>query len=241
MQKDVQGDQPRREFRLLRSDPGLCLPQGNARFGLTMKLHREIEEYVTCLKSLLDKWYKPQAEAMIKRIRVLAESVWPSAQVQAYGSYATSLSIIASDLDLLIIGATATYAGPPLRHFANALRQYSWVQSIKTIETAKVPVIKLLSKKENIATDITFNEEESSSAPTYCSSDGLLVRHGGLAASEVVKGFTCKMPALRPLVLVLKQFLYERGLNNAYTGGLSSYCVGLNGSELSSIVWRIRW
>jgi DNA polymerase sigma len=59
--------------------------------------------------------HKIQAEAMMKRIRLLAESIWPNAQVQAYGSYATSLSIIASDLDLLIIGATATYAGEEIK------------------------------------------------------------------------------------------------------------------------------
>ena len=35
------------------------------------------------------------------------------------------------------------------------------------------------------------------------------------------------MDALVPLVLVLKQFLYQRGLHNAFTGGLSSYCLVL--------------
>lgn len=32
---------------------------------------------------------------------------------------------------------------------------------------------------------------------------------------------------IRPLVLVLKQFLLDRGLLTAYTGGLSSYCLFL--------------
>jgi DNA polymerase sigma len=32
---------------------------------------------------------------------------------------------------------------------------------------------------------------------------------------------------VRPLVLVLKQFLLDRGLLTAYTGGLSSYCLFL--------------
>jgi non-canonical poly(A) RNA polymerase PAPD5/7 len=33
------------------------------------------------------------------------------------------------------------------------------------------------------------------------------------------------MPALRPLVLVLKSFLKQRKLNSAATSGLSSYAV----------------
>ena len=36
-----------------------------------------------------------------------------------------------------------------------------------------------------------------------------------------------EIPMIRPLVLVLKQFLLDRGLLTAYTGGLSSYCLFL--------------
>ena len=36
-----------------------------------------------------------------------------------------------------------------------------------------------------------------------------------------------ELPVIRPLVLVLKQFLLDRGLLTAYTGGLSSYCLFL--------------
>mmetsp|Transcript_9779 Transcript_9779/g.23026 ORF Transcript_9779/g.23026 Transcript_9779/m.23026 type:complete len:256 (+) Transcript_9779:162-929(+) len=36
-----------------------------------------------------------------------------------------------------------------------------------------------------------------------------------------------ELPLIRPLVLVLKQFLLDRGLLTAYTGGLSSYCLFL--------------
>lgn len=36
-----------------------------------------------------------------------------------------------------------------------------------------------------------------------------------------------QLPMIRPLVLVLKQFLLDRGLLTAYTGGLSSYCLFL--------------
>lgn len=36
-----------------------------------------------------------------------------------------------------------------------------------------------------------------------------------------------EVPVIRPLVLVLKQFLLDRGLLTAYTGGISSYCLFL--------------
>jgi DNA polymerase sigma len=47
--------------------------------------------------------------------------------------------------------------------------------------------------------------------------------HHGLATNELVTSLVKEHPALRALVLVLKQFLYERGFDQAYTGGLSSY------------------
>merc|ERR1719291_1667429 len=36
-----------------------------------------------------------------------------------------------------------------------------------------------------------------------------------------------EFPVIRPLVLVLKQFLLDKGLLVAYTGGMSSYCLFL--------------
>ncbi|RHY31799.1 hypothetical protein DYB32_003157 [Aphanomyces invadans] len=49
----------------------------------------------------------------------------------------------------------------------------------------------------------------------------------GLAATEIVRAAVTSMPLLRPLVLVVKTFLREKGLNNAFTGGLSSYALVL--------------
>ncbi|CAN0151344.1 unnamed protein product, partial [Ectocarpus fasciculatus] len=40
---------------------------------------------------------------------------------------------------------------------------------------------------------------------------------------DLVDGF----PALRPLALLLKQFMMEKGLSVSYTGGLSSYALTL--------------
>lgn len=47
----------------------------------------------------------------------------------------------------------------------------------------------------------------------------------GIASVEFINGFVTKFPEIRNLAILLKQLLYERSLNNAYTGGLSSYCL----------------
>jgi len=49
--------------------------------------------------------------------------------------------------------------------------------------------------------------------------------HSGVANTLFMLKLRCMFPELAPLVLVLKQLLYERGLNDPYAGGLSSYAL----------------
>ncbi|CAN0272808.1 unnamed protein product [Ectocarpus sp. 12 AP-2014] len=51
--------------------------------------------------------------------------------------------------------------------------------------------------------------------------------HNGQAANQLVKDLVDGFPALRPLALLLKQFMMEKGLSVSYTGGLSSYALTL--------------
>jgi DNA polymerase sigma len=83
----------------------------------------------------------------------------------------------------------------------------------------------MTTSPECIRTDIAVNDD-CVHAPFYCCSEGL-AQHSGIAACELVKGYTRKLPGMTSMVLLLKQYLYERGLNNSYTGGLSSYCLTL--------------
>lgn len=47
----------------------------------------------------------------------------------------------------------------------------------------------------------------------------------GLKAVPIIKGYLDELPALRPLVLVVKTFLTDKGLQSAFNGGLSSYAI----------------
>jgi non-canonical poly(A) RNA polymerase PAPD5/7 len=53
-------------------------------------------------------------------------------------------------------------------------------------------------------------------------SDGL---HKGLECIELVNGYLEHYLFLKPIVLVLKNFLKIHKLNDPYTGGLSSYAI----------------
>jgi DNA polymerase sigma len=52
-------------------------------------------------------------------------------------------------------------------------------------------------------------------------------RHYGIAAAAFVSRVCHDMPSIVPLALLLKQFLKQLGLNDPYTGGLSSYALFL--------------
>ena len=78
--------------------------------------------------------------------------------------------------------------------------------------------------------------EPGEAAPTWCGAvgrcdAGLLAvdisfeapDHGGLASSRYALEAMSRWPELAPLMLVLKELLVQRGLNEPFTGGLSSY------------------
>lgn len=50
---------------------------------------------------------------------------------------------------------------------------------------------------------------------------------GGPAEAKRIRDYMDEFKPLRPLTLVIKQFLAQRGLNEVYTGGLGSYAIML--------------
>jgi DNA polymerase sigma len=160
------------------------------------------------------------------------KAVWPRAQVKLYGSHVSGLCVPSSDLDFVVCLPAVHKNAPAVapgalegrnavnessqRLLARRLKGESWIdpRSMKLIERTVVPVIKVATKDTKARTlqlDITFD------------SPG----HHGLEAVEMVTQTMVELPMLRPLVLVLKQFLLDRCLLTAYTGGLSSYCLFL--------------
>jgi hypothetical protein len=168
----------------------------------------------------------------VHRLSRLVTALWPRAQVKLYGSYVTGLSLPSSDLDFVICLPAVHKNAPAItpgalegrnavnessqKLLARRLKGESWIdtRSIKIIERTVVPVIKVSTKDTRaraMQLDISF--------------DGPV--HHGLEAIHMVNDILQQIPMVRPLVLVLKQFLLDRGLSTAYTGGLSSYCLFL--------------
>ncbi|KAG6611735.1 DNA polymerase sigma [Phytophthora cinnamomi] len=193
--------------------------------AVTDALHDEILEYTRYTKKTVDKM-AVHIEQMIANVRASVLSLWPQSKVETFGSYSTGIWLPSSDVDLVILDVVdvndSQMTARHLKELAKVLEKKKWVESLLVLDTAKVPVLKLVSAETSVPIDITFE-----SAAT----------HSGLLARDLIKRYADNMPELYPLAIVFKQLLRERDLNDAYTGGLSSYSVVLMIIHFSQL-WR---
>ncbi|KAK7913501.1 hypothetical protein WMY93_013712 [Mugilogobius chulae] len=86
--------------------------------------------------------------------------------------------------------------------------------------SAEVPIIKLTDSFTEVKVDISFNVKS------------------GVKAACLIKEYKEKYPVLPYLVLVLKQFLLQRDLNEVFTGGIGSYSLFLMAVSFLQLHYR---
>ncbi|XP_026867530.2 terminal nucleotidyltransferase 4A-like [Electrophorus electricus] len=167
-------------------------------------LHEEIMDFYEFMSP------RPEEEAMrrdvVNRIETVIKDLWPTANVQIFGSFSTGLYLPTSDIDLVVFGK---WDRPPLQQLDQALKQHNLAEpfSIKILDKATVPIIKLTDRETEVKVDISFNVET------------------GIKAARFIKDHLKKYSVLPYLIFALKQFLLQRDLNEVFTGGISSYCL----------------
>lgn len=117
-----------------------------------------------------------------------------------------------------------------LYQLAGALEGRAWIRSIKTIDTAFVPVIKILADPAALSTGQESLAPGSATTlvPVDISLEG--PQHGGIASSLLIRDLVGPGKPYAhavPLTLVLKALLMQRGLNQPWCGGISSYALML--------------
>uniref|UniRef100_A0A182FQD4 polynucleotide adenylyltransferase n=1 Tax=Anopheles albimanus TaxID=7167 RepID=A0A182FQD4_ANOAL len=141
---------------------------------------------------------------VVNRIEQIVLNLWPSARVEMFGSFRTGLYLPTSDIDLVVIGQ---WEKLPLRTLEMELinRYIAEPNSVRVLDKASVPIVKLTDRETQVKVDISFNMES------------------GVQSAKLIKEYKQDYPVLEKLVLVLKQFLLQRDLNEVFTGGISSY------------------
>lgn len=225
--------------------------------GLTRgcRLGEEVAAFASYTQRVVDVASAP-IDAAIEQIARRVAAIWPHARVTRFGSFATGLWLPSSDVDVVVMGVlpvgpepsekkttndadsaaseTATTSSSEvigassrdsdssaakqlsdveaLEAIAEGLRgQTEWVARIDVVRSAKVPVAKV-QLRGGRRVDISIENSHT---------------RRGIEASELVTAYVAALPELRPIMFVLKQFLREKALNDAFTGGLSSYAITL--------------
>ncbi|OXB53619.1 hypothetical protein ASZ78_000100 [Callipepla squamata] len=127
-------------------------------------LHEEIIDFYDFMSP------RPEEAAMrrevVKRIETVIKDLWPTADVQIFGSFSTGLYLPTSDIDLVVFGK---WERPPLQLLEQALRKHNVAEpySIKVLDKATVPIIKLTDQETEVKVDISFNVETGVKAARF--------------------------------------------------------------------------
>ncbi|TFK56932.1 Nucleotidyltransferase [Heliocybe sulcata] len=172
------------------------------------KLHDEIVAFV--------KWLEPTDQEIVARelvfgcIERIIHKRFGRCEVELFGSVPQGLCFPDSDLDIVVLSKQFTKGQKltkTLRSLRTALLRRGISRGVEVIAKARVPIVKMLTTPAygNFHVDISFNSKN------------------GVDVVHLVKMYMNSMPALRPLLLVLKRFLDQRGFNNTATSGIGSF------------------
>ena len=172
-----------------------------------LRLHEEVLDFCAFVSPT------PSEVAIAGRALAAVHGVltglFPGQRVEVFGSRALGLVLPTSDWDLVLPGVQGSRA--TMRRIAAALEEAGAAKKTEVIDSARVPIVKVWEAASGICVDISFSDAAAS----------------GLATRAAMAGLLARFPAARPLTLVLKYFLLQRGLNDTYTGGVGSYLLVL--------------
>ena len=140
-------------------------------------------------------------------IRDVVVSIWPTARLDVFGSFATGLYLPTSDIDAVILDSGCSAPGEGLKALATALARKGAATKVALISKARIPIVKFEAVPSGFAFDVSFDVAN------------------GPAAAAWMRDQMASLPPLRPLTLVLKAFLQQRELNEVYSGGVGSYAL----------------
>ncbi|KAL4466985.1 hypothetical protein ABPG74_010582 [Tetrahymena malaccensis] len=169
------------------------------------EFEREVNEY--------NKRMEPTFDELIRKVEDIIKQNFPNIKLNKYGSYATKLCLPWSDIDIAvdISGINKEDANQSFLKTIEVLlfAHSDLVQEILNVQNTSVPVLKVTctQKYDYKKLDITILEG----------------KHNGIKCVDLVNNYINAYQHLKPLVLVLKQFLHSLEMNDTYKGGLSSY------------------
>ena len=158
--------------------------------------------------------------ALIGRVQSAVQSMNPGAkrvEVQCFGSFAAGLYLPTADMDLVAVSQTFLKSGmrtfcqngTQMHRLARHLQSTGVAQpdSVSVVVHAKVPIIKYVDRVTGIKVDISFENAS------------------GLVANRTFAQWKQEYPSMPVIVVMIKQMLAMRDLNEVFTGGLGGFSI----------------
>ncbi|KAF2190944.1 hypothetical protein K469DRAFT_360453 [Zopfia rhizophila CBS 207.26] len=186
-------------------------------------LHNEILDFFDYIQP--NEKEKSVRRDLIQRVEKALRSLPPGnpGQIHCFGSFPAGLYLPTADMDLVYAssshynGGPAIYdcstpksAGDVLWSAFRLLRRKRILEGSdkpEIITRAKVPIVKFVDKLTGLKVDLSFE------------------MLGGVQAQETFVHWKEQYPDMPYLVLLIKQFLVMRGLNDVHTGGLGGFSI----------------
>ncbi|KAJ2345898.1 hypothetical protein GGF43_005106, partial [Coemansia sp. RSA 2618] len=204
---------------------------------ISTMINEEVTKFVAYISPTPEE-HQMRAWVIERMQKILGSWELPDARpvAQCFGSFETRLYLPTSDIDMTIMlydkhsdQVAPAYSGREsvrafLYKLARQLKQNDFCITCEVIANARVPIIKTHEKISGIAVDISINADS------------------GMKSAQVQRSFAESVypTALRSIVLAIKQFLYQRSMNEVYTGGMGSYAITLLVVSMLQMHPRIR-
>lgn len=186
--------------------PWLLNHDHSKEINITDWLTTEIKDFVAYISP--NKEEIEQRNHLIKMLRYLVKQLWPDSKLNVFGSYATDLYLPGSDIDVVVNSSTGDKEQRQyLYDLARHLKSSGFATQIEVISKTRVPIIKFVEPESNIHVDISFE------------------RTNGIETANLIRNWLSITPGMRELVLIVKQFLSTRRLNDVHTGGLGGFSI----------------
>eukprot|EP00055_Hartaetosiga_balthica_P008064 m.28892 g.28892 ORF g.28892 m.28892 type:complete len:415 (+) comp6101_c0_seq1:42-1286(+) len=167
-------------------------------------LHEEVRYFMEYMRPTPEE--EQLRKEVVKNIEDVIYGLWPKSEVCVFGSYKTDLYLPTSDIDIVVHGS---WPALPLNTLAHALENANIPDRMEVIAKARVPIVKFRDERSQIHVDISFNQPS------------------GPADAESIIRWKKEYIHAEPLVMVVKQFLLQRDLNEPFHGGIGSFAIFL--------------
>lgn len=183
--------------------------QKHTNCSLATQFSKEIVDFVKHV-SPTESDNKTRAD-LVARIRSVMRQLWPDCRAHAFGSYAMGMHLPGADVDMVVLSKDQRLnSRTQLYRLADRVRRHGYATKVEVISRARVPIIKFIDAETKIPVDISFEQQTAT------------------RAVEKVQHWLSESPAVKPLAMVLKQFLRRRRLSDVshgFLGGYSTICM----------------